>query len=94
MLHNFTTDACKGYRAAIYCFTFFTFLNAGTTFACFQSLGISPDFSDFEKMDVKIGATCSFNSFNTHTGILSDPHALCGFRLHRSFDTPADDMFI
>jgi hypothetical protein len=21
-------------------------------------------------------------------------HALCGFRLHRSFDTPAEDMFI
>jgi hypothetical protein len=24
---------------------------------------------------------------------LSGAHALCGFRLHRSFDTPADDMF-
>ena len=25
---------------------------------------------------------------------MSGLHALCGFRLHRSFDTPADDMFI
>ena len=25
------------------------FLNAGATFACFQSLGISPDSNDFEK---------------------------------------------
>jgi hypothetical protein len=47
-----------------------------------------------KKMDVKIGATCSFNSFNTLPCILSGPHALCGFKLHRSFDTPADDMFI
>ena len=94
ILHNFTTDACKGYRAVIYCFIFFTFFNAGTTFACFQSLCISPDFSYFEKMDVKIGATCLFNSFNTLPCILSGPHALCGFRLHRSFDTPVDDMFI
>jgi hypothetical protein len=62
-------------------------------FACFQSLGISPDFSDFEKIDVQIGATCSFNSFNTLPCILSGAHALCRFRLHRSFDTPADDMF-
>jgi hypothetical protein len=45
--------------------------NAGATFACFQSLGISPDFSDFEKIDVQIGATCSFNSFNTLPCILS-----------------------
>ena len=58
-----------------------------------SSLDISPDFSDFEKMDVKIGATCSFNSFNTLPCILSGPHALCGFRLHKSCDTPAD-MFI
>ena len=60
-------------------------------------LGISPDFSDFEKMDVKIGVICSFNSFNTLPCILSGPHALhalCGFRLNRSFDIPADDMFI
>jgi hypothetical protein len=47
-----------------------------------------------KKMDVKIGATCSFSSFNTLPCILSGLHALCGFRLHRSFDTPADDMFI
>jgi hypothetical protein len=45
-------------------------------------------------MNVKIAATCSFNSFNTLPCILSGPHALCEFRLHRSFDTPADDMFI
>jgi hypothetical protein len=57
-------------------------------------LDISPDFNDFEKMDVKIGATCSFNSFNILPCILSGPHDLCGFRLHRRFDTPADDMFI
>jgi hypothetical protein len=57
-------------------------------------LGIFPDFSDFEKMDVKIGATCSFNSFNTLPCILSGPHALCGFILLKRFDTPADDMFI
>lgn len=69
------------------------FLNAGTTFACFQSVGISPDFSDYEKMDVKIGATCSFNSFNTLPCILSGPHALCGFILLKSY-TQADDMFI
>jgi hypothetical protein len=25
---------------------------------------------------------------------MSGPHALCGFKLHRSFHTPADDMFI
>ena len=55
MLHNFTTDACTltigRYFTALY---FSPFLNAGATFACFQSLGISPDFSDFEKMDVKL----------------------------------------
>ena len=70
------------------------FLNAGATFACFQSVVISPDFSDYEKMDVKIGATCSFNSFNTLPCILSGPHALCGLILLKRFDTPADDMFI
>jgi hypothetical protein len=45
-------------------------------------LDISPDFSDFEKMDVKIGATCSFNSFNTLPCILSGSHALCGANIH------------
>ena len=64
MLHNFTTDACKRYRTLIYCFIFSPSLYVCTTFACFQSLCISSDSSDFEKkIEVKIGATCSFNYF-------------------------------
>ena len=47
MFHNFTTDTNERVWPVIHCVVFFTFfLYAGATFACFQSDGMQPAWSD------------------------------------------------
>ena len=56
MLHDFTTYRCQGNRAIVRRVVFIPFLKDRTTFALSQSDGISPVFSDCDKITVKIGA--------------------------------------
>ena len=88
MFHNFTTDTSERDWSVICCLYFSPFLYAGATFACFQSDGMQPVWSDFWKIVVKIGAVKFWRFFSILLLMLSGPLALCGLMLLSSFWMP------
>ena len=64
------------------------------TFACRQSSGTVPSWSDLVKMMVKIGASSEAQSFKMRAGILSGPVAFLGLVFCKSFRTPSSSMWI